>query len=188
MDYTTLITSQHRKGPKFMDMVATLTSAIQQNIDFHGHLPQDFDLDLAVGAQLDIIGLWVGASRRVDVPLNNWFSFDVPGKGFDEGIWRGPFDPPSGLVDLDDVTFRRLLRAVIAANHWDGTYWNYHSVLQKAMPPGNVIKANENWDMTITIVVNGPKLSPLMTALLTTGRLSQIKPAGVAISNYVLPT
>lgn len=186
MDYTTLIPSQHRK-PKFSAWVDVLTQAVQDTIDFSEAAAGYYDLDTAIGHQLDVIGLWVGASRAVEVPLDNWFSFDIPGKGFDEGIWHTPDDPVSGLVNLDDVTYRRLLRAVILANHWDGTMWNFHKVINAAMPPGNTAHFKDNFNMTIDVHVLGTPLTPLMTALLTTGRLSLIKPAGVAIANYVLP-
>lgn len=186
MDYTTLIPSQHRK-PKFKAWVDVLTQAAQNIADFNAAAASYYDLDTAVGAQLDVIGLWVGASRAVEVPLDNWFSFDIPGKGFDEGIWRGPNDPASGLVNLDDVTYRRLLRAVIKANHWDGSFWTLHACINAAMPPGNTAHFKDNFNMTMEVHVLGPALSPLMAALLTTGRLSKIKPAGVSISAYVLP-
>lgn len=187
-DYTTLITSQYRRLPKFSQVVSLVTKAFGELVDLNKAMASYYDLDTAVGKQLDVIGLWVGCSRSLSVSFDNWFSFDVTGKGWGEGIWRGPFEPPSGLMSMDDVTYRRVLRAVIAANHWDGTLWNYHSILQKAMPTGNWVYAKDNFNMTITIHVTGPKLSPLMEALLLTGKLSTIKPAGVAIAGYVLPT
>lgn len=188
LDYTTLITSQHRSRPKFSAWLTTIAGSIGDITDVLAEMNEKFDVDTAVGAQLDVVGLWVGCSRYVVVPINNWFSFDTPGKGFDEGFWRGSFDPGTGLYLLDDVSYRRIIRAVIAADHWDGTLKNYHAVLQKAMPSGNTIWAVDNFDMSIDIHVSGPKLNAVMTALLTTGKLSEIKPAGVAIAAYILPT
>lgn len=61
-EYQARITSQHIDKPKFMAMVGTLTDlaiALRQAIEA---IPGHFDLDSAVGAQLDIVGLvtrWV---------------------------------------------------------------------------------------------------------------------------------
>ena len=185
-DYTTLVTSQYRRSPNFMAVVAMLTDSLAEAADLAAAMVSSYDLDTAVGKQLDVIGLWVGISRSIAVPLDNWFSFDIPGKGFDEGVWRRPTDPGSGLVDMDDVSYRRVLRAFIRADHWDGTLWSYHGILQAAMPPGNHVFAIDHFNMTITIHVTGPHLSPLSEALLT-GPLARIKPAGVEIAGYVLP-
>ncbi|MGC7970039.1 DUF2612 domain-containing protein, partial [Salmonella enterica] len=72
-------------------------------------LPFDFDLDQAIGVQLDAVGEWVGISRNITVPLAGvYFSFDIAGLGFDQGVWKGPFDPDTGLTTLDDDTYRLL--------------------------------------------------------------------------------
>lgn len=186
-DYHSLITSEHRSRPKFAATVAVTTQAAAEATNFALDLPAKFDLDLAEGVQLDVIGAWVGCNRVVEVPLDIWFSFDIPGKGFDEGVWRGPFDPGTGLAKLDDVHFRRLIRAVILANHWDGSLSTYHAIFEAGIPGGNTVHVKDNLNMTIEIHVGGPVLSPLQEALLTSGRLSEIRPAGVAISAFSLP-
>lgn len=186
-DYATLVTNQYRKNPNFLQVLNLITESLAENVQLMGFYPGWYDLDRAIGHQLDVIGQWVGVSRFLEVPFNNWFSFNIPGKGFNQGVWRGQFDPPGGLRRLDDVSYKRLIRACIMADHWDGTLWNYHAILQAAMPTTNIIWAEDNFDMTVTIHVTGPKLSPLMEALLTSGRLSEIKPAGVAIAGYDLP-
>jgi hypothetical protein len=120
--YLTKITSKHRDKPKFM---STVQATVEAYIDAHAlalGLWENFDLDTALGPQLDVVGEWVGLSRNVPVPLANiYFSFDTPGRGWNEGIWKGPYDREYGITRLDDETYRRLLRARIAANNWDGT-------------------------------------------------------------------
>lgn len=186
MDYTELITTQHRAAPKFMAYVGMLTSAVQSVSDVLATLPQQFDIDTAVGAQLDVIGQWVGVTRRIEVPFNNWFSFDIAGKGFDEGVWRGPFDPPSGLQNLDDTAYRRVLRAFIKADHWDGTFWNYHAIIQAALPPAHYIEITDNWNMSVDWWLYGPNFTPLLQATIT-NTLTRIRPAGVRIANINFP-
>jgi hypothetical protein len=81
-----------------------------------------FDLDYAEGAQLDVVGQWVGRSRLVPVPLpNTFFTFGDPNLGFGSGYWKSPLDSSEGLSVLPDDLYRPLLRAKIIANSWDGT-------------------------------------------------------------------
>lgn len=186
-DYTALITSEHRNAAKFNAMLNYITGEIGKISDLQLAFKSYYDLDTAIGHQLDVIGLWVGASRRVVVPTDTWFAWNVAGHGWNEGVWKSTFDPGTGLVDLSDNIFRRLLRCVIAANHWDGSLKQYQQVLQTFFTDGHVIWAQDNFDMTIDVHVTGAVLGPAVDALLRTGRISEIRPAGVAIANYFFP-
>ena len=121
-DYVELITNQYSLKGNF---VATVRALAQGSIDQSAamaSLVQHFSLDTAVGVQLDKVGLWVGFSRRVKVPIPSvLFSFDTFGLGFDQGVWQGPNDATTGLVFLDDATYRLTLRSKILANQFDGT-------------------------------------------------------------------
>jgi hypothetical protein len=76
MDYTTLITSEHRDKPKFAALVGLLANAVGDIGAAIQSLPQAFDLDVAIGTQLDVVGLWVGRSRTVtDVLIVGFFGF-----------------------------------------------------------------------------------------------------------------
>ena len=72
--YLNRITTYNQK-PKF---TATVTAVLQPFVDaqaFLEGLPAAFDIDVAIGAQLDVVGQWVNLSRNVELPvLNNWFS------------------------------------------------------------------------------------------------------------------
>ncbi len=129
-DYTVLITSEHRDKPRFMATVRALVQPLVDQMNVLQSMPSKFDLDNAVGVQLDDVGLWVGVSRKVRTPLTGiYFSFDVAGLGFDQGIWKGPFDPDTGLTVLDNDTYRLVIRAKIGANHWDGTLASSAAIL-----------------------------------------------------------
>ena len=65
MDYTTLITSEHASKSKFMAVVDLLANGVGAITQVAQSLPTEFDLDAAVGAQQDIVGLWIGQSRVV---------------------------------------------------------------------------------------------------------------------------
>lgn len=179
--YLALITSYHRGKPKFAAMIKALVEPIVAAQGFIAHLPTDFDLDHAIGVQLDVVGEWVGRTRFVRVPIANaWFSFDHDMRGFDQGVWYQPqYDTPAGITRLDDETYRTLLRAKIAANNWDGTLPSAKAALEILFPNGETsIIVIDNQDMTITFGVSGVIPSALFIALLSDGYLP-LKPEGV---------
>jgi len=135
-DYTGRITSEHSDKPKYMAMVDATVQPFVDALSVSKGLPVDFDLDSAVGVQLDQVGLWIGIGRRINTPLTGvYFSFDTEGLGFNQGVWKGPFDPDTGVIELDDETYRLLLRAKIAANHWDGTMETSKAILDAVFNP-----------------------------------------------------
>lgn len=182
--YTDKITSEHAKAAKFVAKVGISTNpfiAVQSAL---AAMPAGFDLDQAIGAQLDAVGLWIGVSRRVSVPIAGvYFSWDTPGLGWDQGVWKGRFDPSDGLTVLPDESYRLLLKAKIAANHWDGTLPGA-AFAYSVLFPDNVVVVDDNQDMTMTISITGPPITPLQEALLTGGYLT-LKPVGVGV-NYVV--
>jgi hypothetical protein len=121
-DYLNRLTSEHRYKQKYR---ATVEGVLQPIVNDHNLLetfPEYFDLDVAVGKQLDIDGEWINLARNILVPLRDpWFRWRDPTRGWGMVIWKEPFDTGTFLESLDDETYRRLLRARIAANHWDGT-------------------------------------------------------------------
>ncbi|SEI99177.1 Protein of unknown function [Azotobacter beijerinckii] len=184
-DYLGLVTSEHADKLKFMAMLqAALHPFVDANNTAAG-LPDNFDLDIAIGAQLDVVGLWVGISRIVKTPISGvYFSLDVDGLGFDQGVWQGPYDPDSGVVSLDDDTYRTLIRAKIAANRWDGTVEQSRAILDLVFTNESLLFIQDNQDMTMTIGMSGKQPSAIFLSLLTGGYIP-IKPAGVRV-DYVI--
>lgn len=98
-DYTDLITSLYRDKPKYKAWIeANITPYVNlQNLLFTMQETY-FDVNTAIGEQLDIIGARVGASRVL------------------------PFDPTGGLSPLlGDTDYRFLIKAKILQNVWKGT-------------------------------------------------------------------
>ena len=121
-DYLDKITSFHAGKPKF---AATIAATIQPFVDVQNFLVAlevAFDLDTAIGVQLDAVGERVGRSRKIPIPIPApWFAWDDPIHCWDRAVWQGPYSPGNYLSSLDDDTYRRLLRAKILSNKWDGT-------------------------------------------------------------------
>lgn len=120
--YLDRIPPAHADLPKFTAMVKGVLQPFADAQAVLASLPAAYDLDTAVGVQLDRVGERVGRSRDITVPITNiWFSFSDPLRGFSQGVWKGPYSGQTAVNTLDDDVYRKLLRAKIVANSWDGT-------------------------------------------------------------------
>ncbi len=131
-DYLKLVTRLHASQPNYNAMLSAVLQPFSDLQAFLNALPAQFDIDQAIGAQLDIVGQWVGQSRNIAVPLPNiFFSWDSANlaKGWDRGIWKGPFTSINGLSALDDDTYRLLLQTIVLANGWGGTIATAQTIL-----------------------------------------------------------
>lgn len=185
--YTSLVTSEHNKRPNFMAMIAVQAQAYVDNINLLRSFAVLFDLDFAVGQQLDMIGVWIGASRNIPIPLTGvYFAFNTTGLGFNQGTWFGIGDSASGLTVLSDDQYRLLLRAKIASNHWDGTVPGAYAIwaIVFQFEPFNIL-IQDNQDMTMQFTLVGTNIPAVTKALLTNGLIALI-PAGVS-ATYVTP-
>ena len=140
------------------------------------------DLDYAVGAQLDDVGIWVGRSRYIAGFIPNiYFTFNDPDLGFGAGLWKGPYDPLLGLTELNDNDYRIVLKAKIAANHWDGTVGTANSILQNLFATSaSLYFIEDNQNMHMTMAVAGVLPTTIAWELFIGGYIP-LKPAGVAI-------
>lgn len=187
--YLSRITSQYSQKPKFMTMVQNVIQPFADIIAVMESIPGLFDLDKAIGSQLDTVGQWVGVTRNIAVPLTNvYFTLDNPALGFDSGTWFSTFNPSSGVVNLDDNAYRTLIRARIANNQWDGTIPGAYAVWNAVFAGtgiGVLIQDLENMHMVMALT--GPVPDAVTTALFKGGYLN-IKPATVHIDAYMTPS
>jgi hypothetical protein len=161
--YLALVTSEHNQRPKYM---ATLSLYLQPMVDLQNLLNSFaglFDIDFAVGQQLDFIGQWVGASRQLKQTIN-------------------------GISVLDDNTYRILLKAVIALNHWDGTVPGAYAIWAIVFATeGYDILIQDNQDMSMFFVFVTATLSTIVLALIINGYFD-LRPAGVLMRGYFMPS
>jgi len=186
-EYLSLITSAHSDKPKFEATVAVGVSPFARIQEVLKSLVAEFDIDTAVGVQLDVVGEWVGRSRRIDTPLVGvYFAWDdTVGDGWESGIWKDIYDPESGLVDLPDDAYRLLLKSKVAANNWDGTVPQAYEVWTSAFGTDTLLLIQDNQDMSMIVGIAGQPLSIVEQALLTNGYIP-LKPEGVRIQYYAV--
>jgi hypothetical protein len=185
--YVDLITSEHRSRPNFVAMVANIIQPLADLQVLMAGIPGLYDLDVAVGAQEDTVGEWIGVTRDISVPLTGvFFSWDVAGLGWDQGSWA-PDIHATELVTLSDAQYRTLLFARAAANNWDGTIPGAYAIWNSLFAgTGTGILIQDYGDMHMALALTGPVPDAVTLALFTGGYLS-LKPAGVHIDYYYTP-
>ena len=185
-DYLDLVTSEHQDQPNYIAFLSIFLQGQVDLMNLYATFPVLFDVDYAVGAQLDAVGARVGESRNVEVPLTGvYFAWDTVGVGWNQGVWQGQFDPDEGIVRLSDDAYRQLIKATIAANHWDGTVPSAYEVWEIAFGAGNV-EMKDNQNMTIDTKWIGPNPDAVTVALLEGGNFL-LQPAGVAVTIITPP-
>ena len=69
--YLGLVTSEHRDRPRFMATVAAVTDPLCGLQELLETMRAAFDVDSAVGGQLDRTGEWIGRSRHLRLELDD---------------------------------------------------------------------------------------------------------------------
>lgn len=127
MDYTSLVTSQHINQPKFMAWLTANLNIVDSIYLVTKDMDNKFDLDLAVGNQLDILGQIIGRTRKLT------------------------FQPLDGSSPtLNDSDYRFLLKAKIAQNTWKGTIPELYTIWNNTFADLS-IHIQDNQDMSFTI-------------------------------------
>lgn len=185
-DYLDLITSEYQQQPNFAAMVTFMT-AVHVQVQTLMDEMQNALFDLAtppVGDQLDILGEWVGISRRVSIPISGvYFSWDGTDAsvGWDYGSWQ-PSDLPTSITVLPDDAYLNLIFAKIAANNWDGTTTGAYAIWAQVFPQFRIL-IQDNCNMTYDLAIIGGIVDSLTLALITGGYI-QLRPEGVRIDKY----
>lgn len=181
-DYLGLITPRHAGKAKFRASLAAIVGPLADAQAVTLGLPDKFDLDVAVGVQLDAVGVRVGVKRDIKTPIAGvYFSLGVDGVGFGQGYWRGKYDPLAGLTKLPDEFYRTYIRATVALNHWDSTL--QAAVLAiRGLFPSNTIYVQDNQDMSMSLAIGGAV--DTISAALLTGNYLALKPSSVRLKYY----
>lgn len=187
--YLDLVPSANQK-PKFLAVLSALLQPLADQQAVLESMPSGvFDIDTAVGQQLDMIGEWIGVTRNLRVPLTGiFFSFDAAGLGFDQGLWQSQYIPSDGLEQLPDAQYRLVLKTKIANNQWDGSLSQAYAIFNELFS-GSAFTPfiKDNGDLTMEMGLAGGLVDPLTFALLTQGYLD-LKPAGVTMVDYITPS
>lgn len=191
--YTDLITNYHRGKPLFVDHIDLSTRPLTDVGTSLNGLITAFDIDDAVGDQLDILGKWIGRTRIVSQQIAGvYFSFDTDGLGWDQGVWQGPYDPDAGYTSLSDDTYRIVLKTKIAINNWNGQNDTLPPILEAALEgSGLKMQIVDNQDMTISVwvfpEVDINQVSLELIAAIKQGYLT-VKAAGVWAGDIQIPS
>ena len=182
--YLSRITSEHRNKTRFVATVTACVSPFARVQEVLRGLTVQFDLDTAVGVQLDILGKWIGETREISEPIEDVF-FSWRGsvaEGWRQGSWRGAYNPDTGVTVLDDDAFRALLKGKALANIWKGTIAGAYASLEAAVGNPGSILITDHCDMTMSVGVQVGVFSTTEEAIIKRGYIP-IRPAGV-LANY----
>lgn len=182
--YQNLVTSEHKSSPKYMEWLGNMIEPLTVIQSVIESFIANFDLDTAVGKQLDIVGQWVGISRVLpEALIGVYFSWDDEDVGWDSGVWQGQFDPDYGLIILPDDLYRLIIKGKIVANHWDGSIPGLYKIWDTVFsgdPNAPTLIIQDNQDMSLDYIFAGQPIGIVGQALAATGKYF-IKPEGVRI-------
>lgn len=159
--YLNLLTSQYKLSPKLLKFAQLAWQPIDDLTNVLAFITNNYDLDFAIGVQLDVCGQLIGQSRTVG------------------------FQPSNGVSPiLDDTTYRLLLYARRAQNSWDGKINSLYPIWKTLFPSGKLI-VNDNQNMSVTVIMSGTFTS-IIQDLIEQGYIVP-RPEGV-LYNYVFGT
>lgn len=157
--YLDLVTSEHSTKPKYMAWLSVLLTPLIDAIKLNEDVKKAFDLNTAIGAQLNIIGKWLEQPRQVD------------------------FQPTDGSSSvLNDNYYRTVLKAKVVKNQWKGTISNFYSfwnVLFKGQPLQ--IYLVDNQDMEPVAIIWSSSVDQMMQDLMANNYIVP-KPAGLGLT------
>lgn len=140
MDYTTLITSEHNTQPIFVALVNLFANAMGNIAAVIDSIGPAFNLNTGLGgAQLDVVGEWIGQSRDISGILSvEYFGFSDDPAALQFGEVTNPSiggrfydlgDSTTSTAQLADPEYIVVLQAKIIANQYDGSLGQLESAL-----------------------------------------------------------
>lgn len=158
--YIDLVPSENSDKPKFIAWLNVPAEIMDNAYELSNDMYTYFDIDAAVGDQLDILGEWVGVERRLN------------------------FEPVHGPAIMTDDTYRSVIKSKIARNAWRGTNGEYLELWNQALPSTPIIYS-DNQDMSISVVALGTP-DPYAVELIENGYYT-LKPQGVRFNFAAVP-
>jgi hypothetical protein len=153
--YLNNITSEHRDKPNFMGWLSKNLEKVDAIYILLKAMDSNFDIDNAIGKQLDTLGTIIGRNRILTFqPLNG-------------------FSPV-----MDDDTYRLVLKAKIAMNNWDGTIPQIYEIWSNIFDDIQ-LQIEDHQDMTFTAYITG-YVNQIRQDLIQQGYIVP-KPEGVGV-------
>lgn len=159
--YLNNITSQHRDKPNFIAWLSAHLIIIDDIYNVLKGMDNDFDIDNAIGKQLDTLGVIIGRERTLTFqPLNG-------------------FNPV-----LTDDYYRLVLKAKRAFNRWDGTIPSMYTIWDDIFGSDTDLnlQIKDNQDMSLNAYITG-YTDQIQQDLIQHGYIIP-KPQGVRV-NYI---
>lgn len=159
--YLDNITSQHRDKPNYIAWLSSGLNIIDDMYNLVKSMDDDFDIDNAIGTQLDTLGVIIGRERTLTFqPLNG-------------------FNPV-----LTDDYYRLVLKAKIAFNMWDGTIPSMYEIWNNIFGSDTdlSLQIKDNQDMSFNAYITG-YTDQIQQDLIQHGYIVP-KPQGVKV-NYI---
>lgn len=157
--YLDLITSEHASKPRYRSWMSVLLTPLVDAIRLNEDIKKSFDLNTAIGVQLDTIGKWLEQTRQMD------------------------FQPTDGSSPiLNDDYYRTVLKAKVVKNQWKGTissFYSFWKVLFKGQPLQ--IYLVDNQDMEPVAIIWSSSVDQMMQDLITNNYIVP-KPAGLGLT------
>ena len=155
--YLDLVTSEHRTKPNYIAWLEVLLTPFVDAINLNQGVKEAFNLNTAVGAQLDILGKILVQPRRMD------------------------FQPTDGSSPiLGDEDYRLILKAKVVKNQWKGTISDFYNFWEILLGNNLPIYLVDNQQMEPVVVVWNPQVTPMIQDFLSHGLIVP-KPAGLGL-------
>lgn len=163
--YTGLIILQYRTLPKATAQVQVQSRAAVAEMIF-SQIGPAFDLETAVGDQLDILGKYIGVPRNIGPPTpveyfgyalaaggGNTNGYTVAAGGVNlTGIYYRANGSQRQSTDLTDVQYRFVMKMKIVLNGTDNTMYSIQNYIARFFP--GLISVVDNHDMSLTYTVS----------------------------------
>lgn len=156
--YLKNITSQHRDKTNYMKWVKFLLETLDDCYNCIKSIDINFDIDNAIGVQLDQLGDIIGRKRILTFqPIDDYYPI------------------------MDDETYRLVLKTKIAMNNWDGLTESIYQIWKNIFDDLR-LKIKDGQDMSFECMIYG-FVNPIRQDLIQNGYIIP-KPEGVRI-NYI---
>lgn len=160
--YLNRVEIQHRLRPKFIALATDLLERLDSAHDIMKAVPSLYNVNTAVGEQLDKIGEMIGIIRK-DIPEL------VPGI------------TPADIED--DELFRTIILSKIAQDNWDGTNEGLNEIWETTAARSFEIELKDNQNMSIDVTIMGDVDDAVATLL--DNEYIVPKPMGVSIDTFI---